>query len=82
MAEIDPHATIEELLEAMFSVRSVPRLYNEDQLPLRVSREGVCRQAILRRQLGGWCEMAASLRGLEPGSRGTSAVGRRYQTEQ
>jgi hypothetical protein len=27
------HATIEELLEAAFSVRSVPRLYNEDQLP-------------------------------------------------
>jgi hypothetical protein len=27
---------IEELLEAVFSVRSVPRLYNEDQLPLSV----------------------------------------------
>jgi hypothetical protein len=26
----DTHATIEELLEAMFSVCSAPRLYNED----------------------------------------------------
>jgi hypothetical protein len=40
------HATIEEMLEAMFSVRSVPRLCNENQLPLtnspsrvRVERE-------------------------------------------
>jgi hypothetical protein len=32
--ETDTHAIIEELLEAVFSVRSVPRLYNEDQLPL------------------------------------------------
>jgi hypothetical protein len=35
------HATREELLEAMFSVRSVPRLYNEEQLLLLVSCEPV-----------------------------------------
>jgi hypothetical protein len=49
-------ATTEELLEAMFSVPSVPRLYNEEQLPLRGSLETVVRG------VGGWCEMAASLR--------------------
>jgi hypothetical protein len=38
-------ATTEELLEAVFSVRSVPILYNEDQLALSASRETVCRQA-------------------------------------
>jgi hypothetical protein len=27
------HATMEKLLEAVFSVRSVQELYNEDQLP-------------------------------------------------
>jgi hypothetical protein len=37
MAATDMHATIGELLEAAFSVRSVPRLYNEDQLPFVVS---------------------------------------------
>jgi hypothetical protein len=37
MAATDMHAITEELLEAMFSVRSVPRLYNEDQLPLPTS---------------------------------------------
>jgi hypothetical protein len=30
-----PYATIEELLEVVFSVRSMPRLYNEEQLPLQ-----------------------------------------------
>jgi hypothetical protein len=39
MAVTDTHATTEELSEALFSVRSVPRLYNEDQLPLRESLE-------------------------------------------
>jgi hypothetical protein len=41
-------------------------LYDEDQLSLQGSLE----MAI--RRLRGWCEMAASLRGLEPGSSGTS----------
>jgi hypothetical protein len=43
MAATDTHATIEENLEAMFSVRSVPRLYKKDQVALRVSRETVLR---------------------------------------
>jgi hypothetical protein len=34
MAETDTQAIIEELLEAVFSVRCEPRLYNEDQLSL------------------------------------------------
>jgi hypothetical protein len=33
-------------MQAVFSVRSVPRLYNEDHLPLPVSRERLCRQAV------------------------------------
>jgi hypothetical protein len=33
MAATDTHTIIEELLEAVFSVRSAPRLYNEGQLP-------------------------------------------------
>jgi hypothetical protein len=32
MAATDMYATTEELLEAVFSARSVPRIYNEDQL--------------------------------------------------
>jgi hypothetical protein len=34
------------------------------------------------KRVGSWCEMAASLRGGEPGSRGTPTVGRRYQAAQ
>jgi hypothetical protein len=34
MAATDTHATIEGLLKTAFPVRSVPRLYNEDQLSL------------------------------------------------
>jgi hypothetical protein len=37
MIATDTHATIEELFEAVFSVRPVPRLYNEGQLPLEES---------------------------------------------
>jgi hypothetical protein len=57
MTATDTHATIEELLEAVFSVRSVPTLYiyNEDQLPLEKSLETAARS------LGGRCEMAAGL---------------------
>jgi hypothetical protein len=36
-AATDTQATVEQLLEAVLSARSVPRLYKEDQLP--VSRE-------------------------------------------
>jgi hypothetical protein len=39
MAEKDAHATMEELLEVVFSVRSVSRLSNEKQLRLRESLE-------------------------------------------
>jgi hypothetical protein len=39
MAVTDTHATTEELLEAVFSVRSVTRLYNEGKLPLDESHE-------------------------------------------
>jgi hypothetical protein len=35
----DTHATTAELLEAVYSVLSVPRLYNEGQLPLQGSLE-------------------------------------------
>jgi hypothetical protein len=73
IAATDTHTTIEELLEAMISARSVPRLYNEHQLLLRESPE----TAVGR--VRGWCEMAASLRGREPGSREMSTVRRRYQ---
>jgi hypothetical protein len=45
----------EELLEAVFSVRSVPGLYNDGQLLLEESLETAMRR------IGGWCEMAASL---------------------
>jgi hypothetical protein len=41
-------------------------LYNEDQLPFHRSLGTAVRR------VGGWCEMAASLRGREPRSRGTS----------
>jgi hypothetical protein len=47
--------TIEELLREAFSMRSVPRLCNEEQLRLRESIEPAMRR------VGGWCEMAASL---------------------
>jgi hypothetical protein len=42
MAATDAHATIEEPLEAVLPVRSVPRLYNEDQSPLPVRADCVC----------------------------------------
>jgi hypothetical protein len=48
MTATDMHATTEELLEGVFAVRSVPRLYNNDQLqlPVRPSRQSrVCLQA-------------------------------------
>jgi hypothetical protein len=38
----------------MFAVRSVLRLYNEDQLPLQKN----LKKAVI--MLEGWCEMAAS----------------------
>jgi hypothetical protein len=37
-ASIDMHTTTEELWEVVSSVQSMPRLYNEDQLPLAVNQ--------------------------------------------
>jgi hypothetical protein len=50
MAATDAYVTLEELLEAEFSVRSVPRSscdYESIETAVR--------------RVGGWCEMAASL---------------------
>jgi hypothetical protein len=55
MAATDMCKTTEELRELVFSVRSVPRLDNEGQLPLEESLEMPVRRG------GAWCEMAASL---------------------
>jgi hypothetical protein len=54
MAATDTHAT-EKLLEAVFSVRSLPRLSNEGQLLLDESLQTAVRR------VGGWCEMAESV---------------------
>jgi hypothetical protein len=54
MAATDMHAT-EELLEAMFSVWSVPRVYKEAHLRLQDSLETAMRR------VGGRYELAASL---------------------
>jgi hypothetical protein len=37
IATTDKHAAMEDLLEVVFSVQSMLKLYNEDQLPLPVS---------------------------------------------
>jgi hypothetical protein len=55
MVARDTHATTDEQLEAVFSVRPVPSLYNEEKLRLRENLETAVRR------VGGWCEMAASL---------------------
>jgi hypothetical protein len=53
MTKTDTHATIDELLEELFPVRSVPILYNE--LPLQDSLQTAVRR------IRSWCQMAASL---------------------
>jgi hypothetical protein len=55
MAATGMHATTEELLEAMVSVWSVPRLYIKGQLPLEESLETAVRR------VGGWRDMTTSL---------------------
>jgi hypothetical protein len=55
MAATGAHEAMVEMFEAVFSMRSVPKLYIEDQLRLRESLETAVRK------VGGWCEMAASL---------------------
>jgi hypothetical protein len=74
MATIDTYATREELLEAAFSVWSVPRLYNEGQLPSEESLETAVTG------LRGWREMATSLRGRDPWNRERPLV-QQQQTE-
>jgi hypothetical protein len=64
MAATDMHTTTEEMLEAVFSVRSVPRLYNEGQLPLEKSLE----TAVRRR--GGKCGTVTRWQECEHISRG------------
>jgi hypothetical protein len=49
-------------------VQSMPKLYNEDQVPIRVSPETAVKR------VGGWCEMAAS-----PRAEDHPLLGRRYQ---
>jgi hypothetical protein len=56
MAATDMQTTTEELLEAVFSVRPVPKIHNEGQLSLQENLE-----TAPRRRLGGWSQMAASL---------------------
>jgi hypothetical protein len=44
MVERDAHSTMEEVLEAVFSVQSVPRLHNEEHLREKLMRAVVnCR---------------------------------------
>jgi hypothetical protein len=57
MAATDTHATTEELLEAVFSVRPVPILHNEEKLRLRTSLEAIIS-----------CETVAGQQGCEHGS--------------
>jgi hypothetical protein len=49
-------------MEETFSVRSVPRLYNQDQPLLGDNPETAVRR------LGTWCEVAVSLRGMNSGA--------------
>jgi hypothetical protein len=60
-------------IEAMFSVMSLPRLYNEQQLPLQESRETAVRR------VGVSCETVASWQGRDHGGSGSYGVGSRYQ---
>jgi hypothetical protein len=72
-----PITTIAKLLEAVFSVGSTPKLYNEDPRPAELNwdswesavefRSYQLRDQCsveswpVKRKLGGWCEMATSL---------------------
>jgi hypothetical protein len=73
---VSPATTEHAVVEGTLSVLSVTGLYNGDRPSLRDSPE----TAVSR--VGGWCDMAASLRGHEPGNTGTSIVGRCLQAEQ
>jgi hypothetical protein len=62
MAATDTHAQTEVLLEVVFSLRSVPRLYNEGQLPLEKRLETTVRR------VGVSCETVTGQEGCEHGS--------------
>jgi hypothetical protein len=74
MAAAYTHATIEELLEAVFSMRSLPRLYKEEQLRLLATLGTAVRR------VGCWCEMAARMQECEPGA-GERPLVKTHQTE-
>jgi hypothetical protein len=64
------NTTPEYLLDVVFSVCSMPLVYNGDSCHY----ETVSEAAVTG--IGGWFEMAISLKGHENRSRGTSIVGR------
>jgi hypothetical protein len=50
------------ILEETFSVRSMPRLYNEDELPLQHSLEAAVRR------VGGWLKWPPAFEDVSPGT--------------
>jgi hypothetical protein len=74
MAATGTYAIIEEQFEAMFSVRSVPRLYNEAQLPLVKSLETAVRRVDVGVRWPPTCE------DVSPGT-GERPLVKTYQTE-
>jgi hypothetical protein len=65
----------EELLEIVFSVGSMQRLYKGVSWVVTLSWVGVSWVSAVCRRIWGWHEMVSSLQGCEPGRRGTSAAG-------
>jgi hypothetical protein len=59
---------------------AIPFLGNINTEDLAIQGGGVSNLRV--RRAGGLCEMAASLRGREPGNRGKSTAGKRYQAAQ
>jgi hypothetical protein len=80
IAATGTHATIEKMLQEVFSVRFVPRLHNKEQ-PAK-SRKMLSDASRRGLENGLKAPRAANLRGCEPGSRETSTVGRCYQAVQ
>jgi hypothetical protein len=83
------HAGIEEMLETVFSVRSMSRLFKEEKSAgSSITNDCADENQLDRtgqssvRKVRGWFEMAVSLRGREPGNSETSTVGRCYQAAQ
>jgi hypothetical protein len=74
MAATGTHATTEELLGVVFSVRPVPRLHNEGPLPSEESLE------MAARRVGGGCEMSPACEDVSPGA-GERPLVKTQQTE-